>query len=436
MDRQLPGAGGSRSEGMGRHGIGAEPLLTPEQREWLGLDASESVRVLASSSRTIVLERSRGDSAALPWDRDLVLTADVCAFPIADLLHLLHASAKSGFLFFENGSHEKAVYLHRGEVVFASSNQVVDRLGECLLRAGVITLEQHREAKRAYTPSTQLGKILVERGFISPRDLWNGVKAQVEEIVRSLFSYGAGAVHFWEGAVRPDNVVRLSLPSKRLIAEGLRRRDELLKLLAWLEGPRVRIRPKLDSAGDLAGTERAVFEALSGTESFAELCHQVELEPLSGARVVNHLRLSGAVAVIEPEGDPVEEAGDGQGGRSDVDAVRECVELHISVLAEMAAPIVAVEGTEGLRLRLSKVVEDAAPRFPELFAALDVGPGGTLDPGVVTERALRFPGDREREVALAFGELVSYLEFELVNHPKIDEPELFLEAIDKLRTRL
>ena len=58
---------------------------------------------------------------------------------------------------------------------------------------------------------------------------------QVEEIVRSLFSYDAGTVLFWEGEVRPDNVVRLSLPTQRLIAEGLRRRDELLKLLAWLE---------------------------------------------------------------------------------------------------------------------------------------------------------------------------------------------------------
>lgn len=421
---------------MARHGIGVEPLLTPEQRDWLGLDASESVRVLASSSRTIVLERARGDSAALPWDRDLVLTADVCAFPIADLLHLVHASAKSGFLFFENGSHEKAVYLHCGEVVFASSNQVVDRLGECLLRSGVITLEQHREAKRAYTPRTQLGKILVERGFLSPRDLWNGVKAQIEEIVRSLFSYGAGTLHFWEGTVRPDNVVRLSLPTKRLIAEGLRRRDELLKLLAWIESPRVRIRPKADCALDLGGTERVVFESLSSTESFDEICRSVGLDPLSGARVVNHLRLSGAVVVTEPnEDEPARGSKDPRTGGSQ-DPVRECVRLHLAVLGELAAPIVAVEGPEGLRLRLSRVIEDGASRFPELFAALEVGPGGVFDPEVVVERALRFPGDREREVARAFGELISYLEFELVNHPKIPEPEIFLEDIDPLRARL
>lgn len=421
---------------MGQHGMGGESLLTPEQREWLGLGPEETVRVLASSARTIVLERIRGDSAAFPWDRDLVLSADVRAFPIADCLHMIHAAAKSGFLFFETGSHEKSIYLHRGEVVFASSNQVVDRLGECLLRNGVISLEQHREAKRAYTPSTQLGKILVERGYMTPRELWNGVKAQVEEIVRSLFAYGSGSVHFWEGEVRPDNVVRLSLPTRRLIAEGLRRRDELLKLLAWLESPRVRVRPQRDSATELAGTERAVFEALSVTESFSELCRKVGIDPLSGARTLNHLRLTGAVSLRESETPGAQDGRVESGGRGGAEAVRSCVEKHLVVLAELAAPIVAVEGVEGLRLRLGKVIEEAAPRFPELLSGLEVGPGGTPDPAVVIERALRFPGDREREVSLAFGELLSYLEFELVNHPKIDEPDLFIEAIDQLRGRL
>ena len=54
----------------------------------------------------------------------------------------------------------------------------------------------------------------------------------------------------------------------------------------------------------------------------------------------------------------------------------------------------------------------------------------------MVERALRFPGDREREVGLALGEIVSYLEFELVNHPRIEEPEQFLEAIEQLRAGL
>jgi hypothetical protein len=420
---------------MARNGTEAEPLLTPEQCRRLGLADDESVRLLASSARTLVLERSRSHSAPFPWDRDLVLTAEVRAFPIADLLHLIHSSAKSGFLFFENGAHEKAVYLHRGEVVFASSNQVVDRLGEWLLRTGTISTDQHREAKRAYSATAQFGKILVERSFLTPRELWNGVKGQVEEIVRSLFSYGSGTLMFWEGEVRPDNVVRLSLPTRRLIAEGLRRRDELLRMLALLESTRVRIVPRESPAGEMAGTERHRLQARSREPDFPAACRAVGLDPLSGARTVNHLRLIGAVDVVEPEArsGPLEESDARQG---DADVVRECVMAHVKVLSELAAPVVAMEGPAGLQQRLSRVVEDASRRFPELLAGLEVGPGGCLDPEKIVERALRFPGDREREVCLAFGELVSYLEFELVNHPKIDDPEQFLDGIDQLRARL
>ncbi|MGI9591298.1 MAG: DUF4388 domain-containing protein [Myxococcota bacterium] len=412
-----------------------DPDFSPEQRRWLGLSEDDVIRILATSGRTVLLERSRSDSAPLPWDRDLVLSADVRAFPIADVLNLIHSAVKSGFLFFENGEHEKAVYIHRGEVVFAASNQVVDRLGECLLRAGVITLEQQREAKRAYRAGGHFGKILVERGYLTPREVWNGVKSQVEEIVRSLFSYGAGHVMFWEGEVRPDNVVRLSLPTRRLIAEGIRRRDELLKLLAWLESRRVRLTPVKEAGMDLTSTERAIYEASRSDISFAEMCREVGIDPLSGARTVKHLRLIGALEVAERSGDdPKVTQKDAR--KADREALTANVRSHLKVIAELAAPIVAVEGPEGIRLRLERVVQEGARRFPELLAGLEVGPGGAMDPELVIDRVLRFPGDREREVSLAFGELMSYLEFELANHPKIDDPEIFLDSIEGLRGQL
>lgn len=409
-----------------------EMRFDPELREALGVGPDESLRLLARSARTLVLERARADSMALPWDRELVLSADVRAFPIANVLQMIHESTKSGFLFFENGEHEKTVYLHRGEVVFASSNQTVDRLGECLLRSGVLSQDQHREAKRFYNPPQHFGKVLVERGFLTPRDLWNGVRAQVEEIVRTLFSYGAGMVMVWEGEVRPDNVMRLSLPTGRLIEEGLRRRDELLKLLAWLERPEIRFAREAEAGAELTGTEREVFESLEGNIRFADLCQKVGLDPLSATRTLHHLRLIGAIQIHEqPLSPPLAAPRDAAN-----DAVRERVQLYLRMIEEMAAPIVAVEGQEGLRLRLGKVVEDSARRYPALLAGLEIGPGGSLHPEPIIERALRFPGDREREISLALGELVAYLEFELANHPKIEDPDLFLEGLESLRARL
>jgi hypothetical protein len=112
------------------------------------------------------------------------------------------------------------------------------------------------------------------------------------------------------------------------------------------------------------------------------------------------------------------------------------VRAHAKLLAELAAPIVAVEGGEALRARLQRVADEAARRFPEILGDLALGRGGALDPEAVAERALRFPGDRDREVRLALGELVAYLEFELVNHPRIPDPDAFLEALEPLRASL
>ena len=259
------------------------------------------------------------------------------------------------------------------------------------------------------------------------------MKAQVEEIVRSLFSYGAGQVLFWEGEVRPDNVVRLSLPTRKLIAEGLRRRDELIKFLAWLEDPRVKL--EAVPGFELAGTERAVFTAIAAGAGFSETCRRARVEPLSGARTVQLLRLLGAVRATradEAEG-AARNRGIPQPGLRRRARVR-----HRAREADRRAVRADRRGRGGekLRERLAKVVSEAASRYPELLGDLVVGPGGGIDPDKLIERAMRYPGEREREVRLALGELVSYLEFELINHPKISDPEEFLEGLEPLRASL
>jgi hypothetical protein len=415
-----------------------ELILDAEQREQLDLGSNEALRVLHRTSHMITLERTGEESgAAVPWDRDLVLTADVRAFPLADLLSMVHAAGKSGFLLLGHGDHEKSVFLHRGEVVFASSNQRVDRIGECLLRAGLITLEQLREADKRWSPTSRFGKVLVELGVLTPRDLWNAVKAQVEEIVRSLFAYTAGTVHFWEGEVQPDNIVRLALPTQRLIAEGLRRRDELFKFLALLEDPRTHLSPLPEMNARLSASERGFVDAVMGEGAFPAICRRVGVDPLSGARTVQLLQLVGAIRVDRAESPPGPRAtGETISRCNDDERVRECVYDHVKLLAELAAPIVAVDGADAVMERLSRILEEAAERHGELLAGLTLGRGGVLDPEAVLGRALRLAGDRVRGVGQALGELVSYLEFELNNHPRIEGADAFLDAVEELRSKI
>lgn len=380
----------------------------------------------------LLLERSgAGEDGPLPWDRDLVMSVDVRAFPLADVLRMVHDSGKSGYLAFNDGEVEKSVYLSRGEVVFATSNQRPDRLGECLLRAGIIDLKQLHDAEERWRPDRRFGKLLVEGGILTPRELWNGVKLQVEEIVRSLFTYTSGQVHVWEGNVQPDNVVRLSLPTRRLVSEGVARRDELLKFVALLEDPRTRMAAAdAEAVRRREGNERRLLDALEVETSFGGLCRHAGLDPLSAARTIRMLSLAGIVEVAS-DAKPV-----ANGSASSHDAVRECVHQHLQLLAELTAPLVATEGLAAVGERLGRVTAETAERYPELLRDLPLGPGGVPDPAILTDRALRLTGERERSVALALGELVAYLEFELKNSPHIEEPDRFLEAVEKLRAEI
>ena len=360
------------------------------------------------------------------------LRVDVATLPLSQVLNALNESGKSGLVHFSYRDHRKEVYLHDGEVVFATSNQRVDRLGECLLRAGVITLDQLREAERRFQPGERFGKVLVERGFLTPRELWNGVKYQVEEIVRSLFAVPGGTLWFWEGEAQPDNVVRLALETRRLVAEGLQRSAELRKFLGVLEDPRVRLATVPAFDGTLAGAERAIADAIGAERAFAEVCNTLGFDRESAARSIQLLRLVGAVKLMRL---PVEtgfldesdlRTADDQELRARVSAITKWIHELVAVIRDAEADDAIVD-------RLARVLDDATGRFPALLTGVTLARDGGIDPDLVVGRALKLPGDREGQLIGALGELVSYLEFEVKNHPKLDDPDPTLQAFDALR---
>ncbi len=373
----------------------------------------------------MTLVQSEDDSASL--------TADVNHIPLASILGLLHADQLSGLLVFETEELEKSVFLHSGEVVFAASNHASDRLGESLVRADMLTPEQFREATSHYKPGVRFGKTLVELGFLSPRELWTGVRMQVEEIVRSLFSYTKGQVRFCEGAFSPDNVVRLALPMQRLVSEGLARREELQKFLEYLKRPEVLLEAVPQSEASLA-LEDGEFLSIFATETpFAEACDLMGWDALSGADRVQQLKKIGAIKIFKQN--PID-FGEDDFAKQEDQRISEMVTEYSKLLGELVMPIVALEGGEGIRIRLADVLADTARNHSSLLGGISVGPCGMLNPEPIIERALKMRGDREEIISVAMGELVAYLEFELKNHPSIPSAEAILDGICDLRAKI
>jgi hypothetical protein len=103
------------------------------------------------------------------------------------------ASGKSGVLHLSRGSTTKRIYFKDGAIVFASSDDADERLGERLVRAGALKRSELDLACRVLASShLRLGATLVEMGYLSTDELDRRVKEQITSIVHSLFPWESG----------------------------------------------------------------------------------------------------------------------------------------------------------------------------------------------------------------------------------------------------
>jgi hypothetical protein len=99
----------------------------------------------------------------------------------------LHQSKWSGVISIDTGYGIKRVWLSAGELAFAASNIIDDRLGEVIYREERITIDELTDSAAQVTKATKFGQVLLASGIFSNADLWNALKMQVLQIVRSLF---------------------------------------------------------------------------------------------------------------------------------------------------------------------------------------------------------------------------------------------------------
>lgn len=149
-------------------------------------------------------------------------------YPLPDILLDLQRSEKDGILEIKYGSISKRIYIKNGDMVFATSNKEEDRMGEVLLRAGKISVDQHYQSFEAMKKTgKRQGTVLVELGYLKPEDLIWAVKHQVEEIILSLFQWDNGEFVFIEGPLLSEEVITLKLSAANLIYRGIKKINTL-----------------------------------------------------------------------------------------------------------------------------------------------------------------------------------------------------------------
>jgi hypothetical protein len=216
------------------------------------------------------------------------------------ILRPLVRSRKTGVLRFRRGKGQKTVYLSEGRLIFATSTDPDDRLGEMLLRKGVISYRGLEDSVLAIQFGKRQGTILVESGAIRSRDLVEGVSEQVQQIIYSLFTWEDGSYEFLEGPLPSREVIVLRMSTSDLMIEGTRRIAGWNRIRAGVGGLEQLYALSTDSAAVMSGMslqkdELSVVAAIDGTASLEEICSAVRGNDFVVCRTVWGLWASGVL---------------------------------------------------------------------------------------------------------------------------------------------
>ena len=316
---------------------------------------------------------------------ELPAKGTLSGIPLPALLRGAVRARKTGVLRVASGAVNKTLYVSEGRIIFATSNDPDDRLGEMLLRKGVITYRALEDSVRALQAGKRQGTILVENGSIRSRDLIEGVTEQVQEIVYSLFPWEEGAYELQEGDLPSREVIVLRMSTGDLLREGIRRVRRWSRIRAGVGELDQLYALAPDAASVMGGLsllpeEVTLVATLDGPTTLDEICRAARTPDFALCRTVWGLWAAGVLDRVPqdlPVGPSTKEKTEPHAGLVGASIGREIDRFN--QLHRMLFELVTYE----LRERASGFFERAfgtvITQHPALFEGVAVDASGELD---------------------------------------------------------
>lgn len=159
----------------------------------------------------------------------MALEGNLKDFSLEDMFRLLASGRKTGTLYMENHDAEGKICFKKGRVFFASSNWNRESLGRRLVKAGVISEKQLRQAlglqkiQKKEKANRRLGQILVDEGYLESKLLENFIQDQINDTLFDLFRWEVGDLRFEADEVCEDEDIGISVSVENIIMESARR---------------------------------------------------------------------------------------------------------------------------------------------------------------------------------------------------------------------
>ncbi|WP_437997996.1 DUF4388 domain-containing protein [Sorangium sp. So ce185] len=213
-----------------------------------------------------------------PADAKEVMSGDVSAIPLAEILQLLQMQRQTGVLRVTTNRASVTISLRQGliDLVQARNSSDEFKLGRYFIERGLVTRERLEALLRMKAPQTLLGQVLVEAGVATNDDLIAVLERQSSELIYEVLRWPYGRFSFTREPFRPEvEQARLGLAVSALVLEGFRRVDEWRLMEGTINFDQVVVvdQVALDGVGSgkLTRIEELVLGAVNGSRTVNEV---------------------------------------------------------------------------------------------------------------------------------------------------------------------
>jgi hypothetical protein len=335
-------------------------------------------------------------------DDELTIRGDIETSSVPELLRSLLSSGETGVLTVRNGDYVKTISIDRGRIVYASSNNSDERLGESLLVRGKLTVRQFLEASKLIRPDTRLGAILIELSALGPDELMPAVEHHVREILMELFAWTRGDYELAIRELDPEGLGVLNMSTENLILEGIRRSK------AWSQVTRAigEIGTVFVPTGnsevlyklELTVEEQEILDHVNGRSTVEHICDVSYLSNFETCRILWALQVLGVIRKgLADDATALEEDDAARERELDLEEIVETFNQMFSRIYHFLKGRLGDKADAFMDLCL----DDVSRQYGTLFFGIDLKHYGRADYEVMLANVADLPVEQRKSVMVA-----------------------------------
>ena len=343
------------------------------------------------------------------------------------VLRRIYVGRRTGVLTLARETERRKVRFHVGNIANAETNVQADRLGDLLVRHGVIADADFKRATgTVLRENKKLGRVLIELGLLNQDSLREALAAHVDVVLSKVFAWSEGHYEFRDEMGRVPDVDELTLPfstgdlilrASRSVADPDVVRyhlGDMARGLAFSRDPLLRFQRL-----NLTAIDGLVLSRVDGVLTAKQIVELLRMPPDEVRSSLFALLNTGVVEYMAKAGDtvslpssraltPAERSGPAQDRGGEGGAVPPAAQPEAEPQpppssrpqsAPAAAAPAAARGPAGLGGRRDPATQPepaVPPPAPDVPASLGTEPGATvvLEPGFSLAEAAK-PGEPE-----------------------------------------